>query len=267
MPLFGLGQSLIPASDVGRRRYAFWLMGVYVASGLGLLLTTSFLNLRRYLRQRNLQMPVAMTGVWLTGGALIIAVLLTLGALIPRPSPEYALLDLSILAGTKERDGSRNAQGKGWAKNKGDVAEGTRPAPRRAIILRQSRQASRSKNAGNVASDDAKGKKVDKGAGDGRGKGEGEGRGDAAKGDDQQGQDEGDQDEAAQEPPSDPPPTGPLPEVGSFLASLLKWVVLRANCPGDRLSRGTASRCGSWPISPIGRNGCSTRSRDSGAVF
>ena len=30
-------------------------MGIYVASGLGLLLTTSFLGLRRYLRQRKLQ--------------------------------------------------------------------------------------------------------------------------------------------------------------------------------------------------------------------
>src|SRR5207253_3052574 len=42
LPLYGLGQSLIPAADEGRRRYVFWLMIVYLGSGLGLLLTTSF---------------------------------------------------------------------------------------------------------------------------------------------------------------------------------------------------------------------------------
>src|SRR5262249_36972964 len=90
LPLFGLGQALIPAEAVGPRRRAFWLMSIYVASGLGLLLTTSFLGLRRYLRQRKLQMPVAMTGVWLLVGGILIALLLTTGALLPRPNPEYS---------------------------------------------------------------------------------------------------------------------------------------------------------------------------------
>src|SRR5262249_47038680 len=31
LPLFGLGQSLIPLTAPGRRRFAFWLMTVYVA--------------------------------------------------------------------------------------------------------------------------------------------------------------------------------------------------------------------------------------------
>ena len=42
---------------------------VYIASGMGLLLATSFLNLRRYLRQRKLKMPGAMTATWLSTGA------------------------------------------------------------------------------------------------------------------------------------------------------------------------------------------------------
>ena len=54
----------------------FWLLLAYVASGLGLLLTTSFLGLRRYLRQRKLEMPLPMTGVWLSVGAVFIAALL-----------------------------------------------------------------------------------------------------------------------------------------------------------------------------------------------
>src|SRR5215831_9455839 len=86
LPLFGLGQSLIPAEEEGRRRYTFLLMAVYVASGLGLLLTTCFLGLRRYLRQRNLKMPAKMVGSWLTLGGGLIAVLLVIGAVLPRPN-------------------------------------------------------------------------------------------------------------------------------------------------------------------------------------
>ncbi len=91
LPLFGLGQALIAAEDVERRRTSFWLMIVYVGCGLGLLLTTCFLSLRRYLRQRRLQMPRAMTGVWLTAGGLLIAALLLLGGVLPRPNAEYSL--------------------------------------------------------------------------------------------------------------------------------------------------------------------------------
>ena len=85
LPLFGLGQSLIPVEEAERRRYVFWLMVYYVASGLGLLLTTSFLGLRRYLRQRKLKMPAAMTATWLLLGGGLIAVLMLLGALLHAP--------------------------------------------------------------------------------------------------------------------------------------------------------------------------------------
>jgi hypothetical protein len=220
LPLFGVGQSLIPGDHVARRRYAFWLMSVYVACGLGLLLTTSFLSLRRTLRQRGLKMPITMTAVWLTGGALIIVVLLTLGALIPRPSPEYALIDLHALVSAKEREGSKHAQGKGWAKDKGDVAPGERD-PADAKSGAQGKQ----KTAGDNAKSQSSGKKGDKQAGkqgDKRGSGQEEGKGD----DQQPGQEEGEQDEGST-PPSEPP-SNPLPEVGSFLVTLLKWIIIAA---------------------------------------
>jgi hypothetical protein len=89
LPLFGLGQAFIDPDEVERRRSAFWLMTIYVGSGLGLLLTTCFLSLRRYLRQRKLQMPVAMTGAWLMLGGTLVALMLVAGALLPRPWPEY----------------------------------------------------------------------------------------------------------------------------------------------------------------------------------
>lgn len=95
LPLFGIGQALAPAENVDHRRYIFRLLVIYVASGLGLLLTTSFLGLRRYLRQRRLQMPVAMAGLWVTLGGVMILVLLAVALVLPRPNPEYSLADLA----------------------------------------------------------------------------------------------------------------------------------------------------------------------------
>jgi hypothetical protein len=117
LPLFGLGQSLIPVEEEGRRRYVFWLMVVYVGSGLGLLLTTTFLGLRHYLRQRQVRMPAAMTGAWLTMGGVLVAALLAVGALLPRPRAEYPLVELPGL-GSPQRQASR------WAVKDGSPGEG-----------------------------------------------------------------------------------------------------------------------------------------------
>jgi Domain of unknown function (DUF4129) len=108
LPLYGLGQALIPVEETDRRHYAFWLMVCYVASGLGLLVTTSFLGLRRYLRQRKLRMPVSMAATWLLLASAMILVLLVAGALMPRPYGEYQLISLSAFK-TKERSASRYA--------------------------------------------------------------------------------------------------------------------------------------------------------------
>jgi len=94
LPLFGLGQLLIPATQSGRRGYAFGLLVVYVASGLGLLLTTSFLGLRRYLRQRGVTMPGGVTRAWLLLGLAMAVGVLGLATLLPRPSGVYTFNDL-----------------------------------------------------------------------------------------------------------------------------------------------------------------------------
>jgi hypothetical protein len=125
LPLFGLGQALIPADSPDRRRYAFWLMVVYVGSGLGLLLTTSYLGLRRYLRQRKLPVPVSMTAAWLSLGAILIVSMLLIGALLPRPYGEYQLVSFKPL-GSPEREASNYAvkrdggSGKGEGRASGD---------------------------------------------------------------------------------------------------------------------------------------------------
>ena len=91
LPLFGIGQKWIPVNDVGRRQYAFGLLTIYVASGLALLVTTSFLGLRRYLRQRRVEMPTPMAVTWVVTGGVLIVVVMLLAALIPRPNAEYAI--------------------------------------------------------------------------------------------------------------------------------------------------------------------------------
>lgn len=91
LPLFGVGQHFIPVADVGRRRYVFFLLLVYVASALALLVTTSFLNLRRYLRQRRIEMPLPIAGTWVGVGAVLIVIVMMLAMLIPRPGAEVAI--------------------------------------------------------------------------------------------------------------------------------------------------------------------------------
>src|SRR3954467_13478435 len=91
LPLFGVGQHFVPVAEVGRRRYVFFLLLVYVASALALLVTTSFLGLRRYLRQRRIEMPLPIAGTWVGVGAVLIVIVMMLAMLIPRPGAEVAI--------------------------------------------------------------------------------------------------------------------------------------------------------------------------------
>jgi hypothetical protein len=122
LPLFAIGQSLIPAEDGSRRWAAFLQMVVYVGSGLGLLVTTSLLGLRRYLRQRKAKVPAALTAGWLGLGGVLIAVFLVVGAFFPRPYSEVPWFGLPQ-AGKSEREASQYAQLRSSA-GKGEGAEG-----------------------------------------------------------------------------------------------------------------------------------------------
>lgn len=110
LPLFGVGQLFIPATRINGRSYGFLLLAVYVASALGLLLTTSFLGLRRYLRQRKLQMPATMAVTWIGMGTGLAIVLLLLAVLIPRPQGgEYTLTAMVDKIDARAREASRQA--------------------------------------------------------------------------------------------------------------------------------------------------------------
>jgi hypothetical protein len=112
LPLFGLGQLAIPAAQAERRRYAFCLLAVYVASGLGLLLTTSFLGLRRYLRQRRLPMPMLMANTWIVLGCALIFAVMGLALFVPRPNAEYAISQIPSVMGSPDQKPSKYGVGR-----------------------------------------------------------------------------------------------------------------------------------------------------------
>ncbi len=120
LPLFGLGQLAIPVAQTGQRRYAFGLLAVYVASGLGLLLTTSFLGLRRYLRQRRLPMPMLMAGTWIALGCVLIFAVMGLALLLPRPNAEFAASQIPFVMGSPDQKPSKHGVGN-------DGVEGNEP--------------------------------------------------------------------------------------------------------------------------------------------
>ena len=125
LPLFALGQSVIPASDEARRSATFWQMALYVGSALGLLVTTSLLGLRRYLEARNARLPTAMTAGWLGLGFAMIVLFLACGAVLPRPHSETPLF--TVGKGSKaNRSASKYAQVQDKSAGKGEGNTGTK---------------------------------------------------------------------------------------------------------------------------------------------
>ncbi|MCB9938389.1 MAG: DUF4129 domain-containing protein [Planctomycetaceae bacterium] len=102
LPIFGFGQGFMFSQNEDSRRFVFKLLVVYVGAALGLLLTTSFLGLRRYLRQRRIEMPTQMAGAWLGTGAVMIVGLLLFCMLLPRRNAEYSITDLPAFAGSPD---------------------------------------------------------------------------------------------------------------------------------------------------------------------
>jgi len=109
IPIFGLGQMLLPENQFGP---SFILLCVYVASALALLMATSFLQMRRYLNQRRLELSDGMAATWLSMGGVLVAGLMFLCLFLPRPNTGYSLVDHVSKIGSKDQRASRFAQGK-----------------------------------------------------------------------------------------------------------------------------------------------------------
>jgi hypothetical protein len=125
LPIFGLGQWFVPAIEEDRRSGLLIYFLVYISSGMGLLLATSFLNLRRYLRQRKLKMPAAMSATWLSSGAIIVVALTFVAAALPLPGSGWSTMKGSSHESSELRasqnavlnDGGEKGQGAGGEKN------------------------------------------------------------------------------------------------------------------------------------------------------
>ena len=118
LPLFGLGQCLLPANAAGSRRMGLMCVVLYMSAALGLLLTPSFLGLRRYLRQRYLRMPAVVALAWLKLGGGVAFVILAAALFLPRPGANQAWMALRCQIDTRLRQASQyaaksNSPGKG----------------------------------------------------------------------------------------------------------------------------------------------------------
>lgn len=154
LPIFGVGQGFMFNQNEDSRRFVFKLLFVYVAAALGLLLTTSFLGLRRYLRQRHIEMPSQMAGTWLGTGAIMIVGLLLFCMLLPRRNAEYSITDLPAFAGSPD-DLPANRRGFG---NDGPEEDDAERQVKRADAKQESETPGDDEGTGKEKSKDGKGK-------------------------------------------------------------------------------------------------------------
>ncbi|MEW4561424.1 DUF4129 domain-containing protein [Bremerella sp. JC770] len=109
LPIFGFGQAFGGSQAADKKWYLFTLLVAYVFAALCLLVTTSFLGLRRYLQTRGLVMPLSMTGTWLGVGFGVVALVLIVVSILPRPNAEYELAQLPFYQDEQERKASQVA--------------------------------------------------------------------------------------------------------------------------------------------------------------
>jgi Domain of unknown function (DUF4129) len=213
LPLFGIGQSLIPVEDAARRQLAFWRMTMYVACGLGLLLTTALVNLRQYLKARKLKLPAPLAARWLATGAIIVITAMVVAALLPRPQSETPLIAMTPW-GSAERDANRiapnsDSTGRGEGDPGGDG---------------QDKEVSQTGSGKGQPDEKAKGKskRGEKGSGGDKAAENGEGNGSQGNG----GDGGGDKGDAEKSSPSSKPKA--LENVMLFVQSIVRWLVILA---------------------------------------
>ena len=116
LPLFGFGQFFLGGNSY-LWEHSKWYLAVYLFSALSLLVTTSFLGLRRYLRQRNADMPKNVSVAWLAGGVGLIAFVLMIAYLSPMPGQAVAAFELPKFLTSPEQDASSAGWGDEAAEN------------------------------------------------------------------------------------------------------------------------------------------------------
>jgi hypothetical protein len=93
LPIFGLGQTMLPDGERWQGS-AMMALAVYLFATLSLLIATSFLGVRRYLRQRGVDMPANVSVAWLVGGIVMTVLMLLACFLLPQPGTMLANAEL-----------------------------------------------------------------------------------------------------------------------------------------------------------------------------
>jgi hypothetical protein len=94
LPLFGVGQFFI--RDVASRTFSHRLLFVYLFCTLSLLVLISLLSLRKYLRERDIEMEIPFAIRWLSIGIAAVSALLVVFALLPIPNQSLWSWDLPV---------------------------------------------------------------------------------------------------------------------------------------------------------------------------
>ncbi len=118
-PLFGLGQLAIPHGL--QKNWAFAFLMSYLACALSLLLLTSLLNIRRYLRQRGVPMPAELSSRWLGLGIGGILVLLLVCLALPLPGRNFGLITVPLSFESADGNGTSRW---GWGDEGSDEQSG-----------------------------------------------------------------------------------------------------------------------------------------------
>ncbi len=100
-PIFGVGQWFVNPNSSGFS--IFFLFAVYLTSGLGLLMVTSLLGLKRYANKRGVSIPEPVAMNWLFVGTMFLIGLLLLISLLPRPDLSSRMNDYLVLLGSNEK--------------------------------------------------------------------------------------------------------------------------------------------------------------------
>jgi hypothetical protein len=109
LPLFGIGQFFI--RDAASRTFSHRLLFVYLFCTLSLLVLISLLSLRKYLREREIEMEIPFAIRWLSIGIAAISALLIVFALLPIPDQSLWNWDLPLKITNRD---DLQAQKMGW---------------------------------------------------------------------------------------------------------------------------------------------------------
>ncbi len=114
LPLFGIGQLVLPEQSINS---GFMALIVYLGCSMSLLTSTSFLTMRRYVRQKGLEMPTELSRSWIGSAVLAVSALLFICLILPLPGRNLGLVELPFIESPENLSTNRWGWGKEGKKN------------------------------------------------------------------------------------------------------------------------------------------------------